>query len=136
MGLLDTLADLRNHEFLQDGFGTTSNLELTDEEGRKHKHRIHGKINATNAEFLVDMVVKGQGITFIQGRYLITRITSHIYHSRIIAYSLTNPTILVTYAPYSVIAEMTPISFLVLYLASASAILFCATTVNTQGLPI
>ena len=89
MGLLDTLADLRNHEFLQDGFGTTSNLELTDEEGRKHKHRIHAKINATNAEFLVDMAVKGQCITFIQGRYLITRITSHVYHSRIIAYSPT-----------------------------------------------
>ena len=51
MGLLETLADLENHEFLQDGFGTTSNLELTDEEGRKHKHRIHAKINATNAEF-------------------------------------------------------------------------------------
>ena len=72
MGLLETLADLRNHEFLQDGFGTTSNLELTDEEDRKHKHRIHAKINATNGAFLVDMVVKGQGITFIQCRYLNT----------------------------------------------------------------
>ena len=70
MGLLETLADLENHEFSQDGFGTTSNLELTDEEDRKHKHRIHAKINATNAEFLVDMAVKGQCITFIQGRYL------------------------------------------------------------------
>ncbi|MFK3990149.1 MULTISPECIES: hypothetical protein [Psychrobacter] len=51
MGLLETLADLRNHEFLQYGLGKRSNLELTDEEGRKLKHRIHGKINATNAEF-------------------------------------------------------------------------------------
>ena len=33
MGLLETLADLENHEFSQDGFGTTSNLELTDAEG-------------------------------------------------------------------------------------------------------
>nr|WP_265089063.1 LysR substrate-binding domain-containing protein [Psychrobacter sp. JCM 18902] len=67
MGLLETLADLENHEFLQYGLGTTSNLKLTDEEGRKLKHRIHAKINATNGAFLVDMVVKGQGITFIQG---------------------------------------------------------------------
>lgn len=72
MGLLETLADLRNHEFLQYGLGKRSNLELTDEEGRKLKHRIHGKINAANAKFLVDMAVKGQGITFIQGRYLNT----------------------------------------------------------------
>ena len=109
---------------------------------RKHKDRIHAKINAANGEFLVDMAVKGQGITFIQGRYLNTvSIFDHANNitclSRwIIAYSLPNPAILVTYAPYSVIAEMTPINFLVLYLASASAILFCATTVNTQGLPI
>ena len=72
MELLETLADLRNHEFLQDGFGTTSNLKLTDEEVRKHKHRIHAKINTANAEFLVDMAVKGQCITFIQCRYLNT----------------------------------------------------------------
>lgn len=72
MGLLETLADLENHEFLQYGLGTTSNLKLTDEEGRKHKHRIHAKINATNGEFLVDLAVKGHGITFIQGRYLNT----------------------------------------------------------------
>jgi len=58
---------LENHEFLQYGLGKKSNLELTDKEGRKLKHRIHAKINATNGEFLVDMVVKGQGITFIQG---------------------------------------------------------------------
>ncbi|MGE6361112.1 LysR substrate-binding domain-containing protein [Psychrobacter glacincola] len=72
IGLVETLADLKNHEFLQYGLGTTSNIELTDEEVRKHKDRIHAKINATNGEFLVDMVVKGHGITFIQGRYLNT----------------------------------------------------------------
>ncbi|GAF61890.1 hypothetical protein JCM18903_1930 [Psychrobacter sp. JCM 18903] len=33
MGLLETLADLENHEFLQYGLGKRSNLELTDEEG-------------------------------------------------------------------------------------------------------
>ena len=63
---------MENHEFLQYNLGTTSNLELTDEEGRKHKHRIHAKINATNGEFVVDMAIKGQCITFIQGRYLNT----------------------------------------------------------------
>lgn len=65
MGTPETLADLENHEFLQYGLGKTSSLELTDEEGKKHNHTIHAKIKATNGEFLVDLAVKGHGITFI-----------------------------------------------------------------------
>ena len=65
MGTPETLADLENHEFLQYGLGKTSGLELTDEEGKKHNHTINAKIKATNGEFLVDLAVKGHGITFI-----------------------------------------------------------------------
>ncbi|MGP5010601.1 LysR family transcriptional regulator [Psychrobacter glacincola] len=65
MGTPETIADLENHEFLQYGLGKTSSLELTDEEGKKHHHTIHAKIKATNGEFLVDLAVKGHGITFI-----------------------------------------------------------------------
>ncbi len=65
MGTPETLADLENHEFLQYGLGKTSSLELTDEEGKKHNHTINAKIKATNGEFLVDLAVKGHGITFI-----------------------------------------------------------------------
>ncbi|AMT97874.1 MULTISPECIES: LysR family transcriptional regulator [Psychrobacter] len=65
MGTPETLEALDNHEFLQYGLGKTSNLELTDAQGKKHNHTIHAKIKATNGEFLVDLAVKGHGITFI-----------------------------------------------------------------------
>lgn len=65
MGTPKTLEDLERHEFLQYGLGKTSNLELIDAQGKKHIHTINAKIKATNGEFLVDLAVKGHGITFI-----------------------------------------------------------------------
>lgn len=64
-GTPSTLAELEEHEFLQYGLSKTSNLELTDAQGKKHNHTINAKIKATNGEFLVDMAVKGHGIIFI-----------------------------------------------------------------------
>ena len=65
MGTPETLEDLAEHEFLQYGLSKTSNLELTDEQGKKHNYTINAKIKATNGEFLVDLAVKDHGIIFI-----------------------------------------------------------------------
>ncbi len=65
MGVPKTLKDLEHHEFLQYGLGKTSSLELTDAQGKKHNHTINAKVKATNGEFLVDLAVRGHGITFI-----------------------------------------------------------------------
>lgn len=65
MGTPETLDDLKEHEFLQYGLSKTSNLALTDAQGKKHNHTINAKIKATNGEFLVDLAVKGHGVIFI-----------------------------------------------------------------------
>ncbi|MEN6669327.1 LysR family transcriptional regulator [Psychrobacter sp. B38] len=65
MGVPETLKDLEHHEFLQYGLGKTSTLEVIDAQGKKHSHTINAKVKATNGEFLVDLAVKGHGITFI-----------------------------------------------------------------------
>ena len=65
MGTPQTIEDLEGHEFVQYGLSKTSNLELTDAQGKKHNHIINAKIKATNGEFLVDLAVKGHGITFM-----------------------------------------------------------------------
>jgi DNA-binding transcriptional LysR family regulator len=65
MGTPETLEDLAEHEFLQYGLSKTSNLELTDEQGKRHNYTINAKIKATNGEFLVDLAVKDHGIIFI-----------------------------------------------------------------------
>ncbi|SJN16093.1 LysR family transcriptional regulator [Psychrobacter sp. JB385] len=65
MGTPKMLEDLEGHEFLQYGLGKTSNLELTDAQGKKHSHTIKARIKATNGEFLLDLAVKGHGIIFI-----------------------------------------------------------------------
>ena len=64
-GTPQTIADLKNHAFLQYGLGKTSSLELTDAKGNKHYHTIDAKTKATNGKFLTDLAVKGHGIVFI-----------------------------------------------------------------------
>lgn len=64
-GTPETLEDLAGHEFLQYNLGGQSTLELTDAKGQKHTVATTSKVKATNGEFLVDMAVKGHGITFI-----------------------------------------------------------------------
>lgn len=65
MGTPETLEDLEDHELLQYSLGQTNSIDLVDAEGKKHHHTIDAKIKATNGEFLVDLAVKGHGITFI-----------------------------------------------------------------------
>ncbi|MGO2278345.1 MULTISPECIES: LysR family transcriptional regulator [unclassified Psychrobacter] len=65
MGTPVTLADLEGHEFLQYSLTQTNSIELMDAQGKKHHRKIDAKIKATNGEFLVDLAVKGHGITFL-----------------------------------------------------------------------
>ena len=64
-GTPETPEDLADHDFLQYSLGQTNSIELMDTHGKKHRHTIDAKIKATNGEFLVDLAVKGQGITFV-----------------------------------------------------------------------
>ena len=61
----ETLDDLDNHALLQYSLGQTNSINLVDTEGRSHHRTIDAKIKATNGEFLVDLAVKGHGITFV-----------------------------------------------------------------------
>ncbi|MGP9556090.1 LysR family transcriptional regulator [Psychrobacter sp. AOP7-A1-24] len=65
MGTPVTLADLEGHDFLQYSLTQTNNIELMDAQGKRHHRKIDAKIKATNGEFLVDLAVKGHGITFL-----------------------------------------------------------------------
>lgn len=65
MGMPETLDDLDNHALLQYSLGQTNSINLVDTEGRSHHRTIDAKIKATNGEFLVDLAVKGHGITFV-----------------------------------------------------------------------
>ena len=65
MGMPETLDDLDNHALLQYSLGQTNSINLVDTEGRSHHRMIDAKIKATNGEFLVDLAVKGHGITFV-----------------------------------------------------------------------
>jgi len=65
MGTLETLADLEGHEFLQYSITQSNSIELMDTQGKKYHRTIDTKIKATNGEFLVDLAVKGRGITFL-----------------------------------------------------------------------
>lgn len=65
MGMPETLEDLEGHEFLQYSLVQTNHIQLVDAQGKTHYHAIDAKIKATNGEFLVDLAVKGHGITFV-----------------------------------------------------------------------
>ena len=65
MGMPETLDDLDNHALLQYSLGQTNSINLVDTEGKSHHRTIDAKIKATNGEFLVDLAVKGHGITFV-----------------------------------------------------------------------
>jgi DNA-binding transcriptional LysR family regulator len=65
MGTPQEPGELEGHAFLQYGLGKHSNLELTDAQGHKHKILINSKMKANNGDFLLDMAVKGHGITYL-----------------------------------------------------------------------
>lgn len=65
MGAPATVADLKKYNFLQYGLSKQNTLEFTDNQGKKHTVETSSKIKATNGEFLVDMAVKGHGITYM-----------------------------------------------------------------------
>jgi len=65
MGTPETLDDLDNHALLQYSLGQNNSINLVDTKGRSHHRTIDAKIKATNGEFLVDLAVKGHGITFV-----------------------------------------------------------------------
>ncbi len=60
-----TLEELSQHKFLQYGLNKQSTLSAIDEQGHKRSITLNSKIKATNGDFLVDMAVKGHGITYI-----------------------------------------------------------------------
>ena len=64
-GTPTTLEALSAHEFLQYGLSKKSTLTGTDEQGQKTTATLNSKIKATNGDFLVDMAVKGHGITYM-----------------------------------------------------------------------
>lgn len=64
-GTPETLDELAQHEFLQYGLGKNTVLELRDSNGKKNNLTVSSKMKATNGEFLVDMAIKGHGITYI-----------------------------------------------------------------------
>lgn len=64
-GTPDTLEALAQHDFLQYGLSKNTTLELLDANGKKHNLTVTSKIKATNGEFLIDMAIKGHGITYI-----------------------------------------------------------------------
>lgn len=66
MGTPETAIDLKKHEFLQYGLSNKANaLKLIDAQGKTQTIETSSKIKATNGEFLVDMAVKGHGITYM-----------------------------------------------------------------------
>jgi len=65
MGTPKTFDDLSEHEFLQYGMSKSSTIELIDEQGKKQKVAVNGKIKANNGDFLREMAVKGHGIAFL-----------------------------------------------------------------------
>lgn len=64
-GTPQTLPDLHHHAFLQYGLSRQSHLIVTDAHGQQHQVAMQSTIKATNGEFLMDMAVKGHGITFL-----------------------------------------------------------------------
>lgn len=65
MGTPREIEDLERHAFLQYGLGTHGNIELKDAQGKKHRLLINSKMRANNGDFLLNMVMKGQGITYL-----------------------------------------------------------------------
>lgn len=65
MGTPETLDALAGHDFLEYSLGQTGKIELIDTQGQHHYHVMNAKIKATNGEFLIDLAVKGHGITAI-----------------------------------------------------------------------
>jgi DNA-binding transcriptional LysR family regulator len=67
MGTPKEPKDLEKHAFLQYGLNKHSNVELTDSQGEKHNVSMpkSAKFKANNGDFLLDMAVKGHGITFL-----------------------------------------------------------------------
>ena len=65
MGTPKSLKGLSAHKFLLYGLQKENTITLVDAQGKTHEVITNAKIKATKGEFLVDMAVKGHGITFI-----------------------------------------------------------------------
>lgn len=65
MGIPDTTTELERHVFLQYSLSKHSKLELTDVQGQKHSLTLNPRMQANNGDFLLNMAIKGHGITYL-----------------------------------------------------------------------
>lgn len=65
MGAAETITQLERHVFLQYSLSKQGKLELTDARGQKHNLTLQPRIKANNGDFLLNMAVKGHGITYL-----------------------------------------------------------------------
>ena len=64
-GVPSDLADLSAHSFLQYGLGKNPDLTVIDAHGERHHITVMSKMKANNGDFLLDMAIKGHGITIL-----------------------------------------------------------------------
>ena len=67
IGTPENLTDLADHTFLHYGLSTQNHIELIDPQGQKQTFLIpkNSRIKANNGDFLLDMAIRGHGITFL-----------------------------------------------------------------------
>ena len=66
MGVPANLTDLADHNFLHYGLSAQNHIELIDSQGQTQTFSIpkNSKMKANNGDFLLDMAIRGHGITF------------------------------------------------------------------------
>lgn len=66
MGVPANLTDLADHKFLHYGLSAQNHIELIDSQGQTQTFSIpkNSKMKANNGDFLLDMAIRGHGITF------------------------------------------------------------------------
>lgn len=65
-GMPQTIADLKQHAFLQYGLQSKQGeIDLIDASGQHHKIETQSRIKANNGNFLLDMAIKGYGIAYM-----------------------------------------------------------------------
>ena len=60
-----TPAELEQHAFLQYGLVGWNKVKITDSQGQSYTVNLDGKIKSNNGDFLRDMAINGQGITYL-----------------------------------------------------------------------
>lgn len=70
MGTPETTTELERHVFLQYSLSKHGKLELTDVQGQKHSLTLNPRMKANNGDFLLNMAIKGHGITYLP-RFLV-----------------------------------------------------------------